>query len=196
MKKVMILLAVATLSVAPGCCATRLCPCCPCNWFARPAATCCPPAPMYAAPVAATCAPTYMPSPCAPACPSPCSAVGTVSPMAGPMQFMGAPQGMPMVTQGQPMYYQSPMPQTCCGSAEPNCSCMPSCGCGAEAGCGGPFMGNVGYGPSMDCGGCGSCNGGYGSFGGGGGCSGCDGGGAPTAAPPAPEKFDPVPAAE
>jgi len=71
---------------------------------------------------------------------------------------------------------------------------MPSYGCGAEAGCGGPFMGNVSYGPSMDCGGCGSCNGGYGSFGGG--CSGCDGGGAPAPAV-APEKFvDPVPAAE
>ena len=56
MKKVMILLALATLAAAPGCCCTRLCPLCPCNWFNR--APVCPPT--YAAPVA-TCAPTYAP---------------------------------------------------------------------------------------------------------------------------------------
>ena len=68
MKKVMILLTVAAIYTASGCCGTggRLCPCCPCNWFARPA-TACPPAPMYAAPLvsnpcAPACAPTYVPS--------------------------------------------------------------------------------------------------------------------------------------
>jgi hypothetical protein len=81
-------------------------------------------------------------------------------------------QGMmpqqPMYTQAQPAYY-----------AEPDCGYM-------EAGCGAPFMGTVGYGPSMpcDCGSCGSCD------------SGCCGdGGAMT--PPAPEAFvQPTPVAE
>jgi hypothetical protein len=56
----------------------------------------------------------------------------------------------PMYVQAQPAYY-----------AEPSCGYM-------EAGCGEPFMGNVGYGPSMSCD-CGSCGGGCDS-----GC--CDGG--------------------
>jgi hypothetical protein len=52
-------------------------------------------------------------------------------------QAIMAPQ-QPMYMQAQPAYYSEP-------------------GCGyVEAGCGAPFMGNVGYGPSMpcDCGGC------------------------------------------
>ena len=73
MKKLLILLAVATLPSASGCCCARLCPCCPCNWFNRPATYCCSGLP------AAYAAPTYVPStlcrrpvrpysPCAPLC--------------------------------------------------------------------------------------------------------------------------------
>jgi hypothetical protein len=214
MKRLLILLAVALLPVASGCCCARLCPCCPCNWFNR-CAPACPPtyaAPLAAAPCAPACAPTYAPA--AYAAPSPCSACGTVAPMAGPMgapmmpQYMG-PQAMPMMSQAQPMYYQSPMP-TCCAAPEASCACAPPCGacappcggcntCGGggygggymEPGCGGPYMGNACYGPMMECGSCGGC----------GGCSTCNSGcsncdaGAPAGA--APEKFvDPTPAAE
>lgn len=201
MKRLLILLSVAALAMPVGCCCpttTRLCPCCPCNWFSRPAPIC-PPAPVYAAPVAATCPPPcapVCPSPCAPACPSPCNAVGTVSPMAAPMmQPWAAPQAMPMVTQSQPMFYQSPMPSTCCGSVEPSCGCAQNscCSTGCEATCGAPFMGTVCYGPFMDCGGCNTCGGCGGCDGGCGSCGGCNSSGGN---PPSPERFDPTPAAE
>jgi hypothetical protein len=204
MKKILILLAVAALPLTSGCCCTRLCPCCPCNWFSR--APVCAPAPTYVAPLAASpCSPAYaqpyaqpMAPSCAPTCPAPCSSVGTVAPMAASVmpQYM-APPAAPVYAQAQPMYYQAPMPTTCCGAAEPNCSYAPTCGCGGyggEPGCGGPFMGSVSYGPIIDCGGCGgcggcsSCGGGCSSCGGGcSGCSNCDGG-APTTAgtPPVP----------
>ncbi len=52
MKKLLILLAVATLPAASGCACARLCPCCPCNWFNRPATYCAPACPpTYAAAV-------------------------------------------------------------------------------------------------------------------------------------------------
>ena len=35
MKKLLVLLAVAMLPAASGCCCARLCPFCPCNWFNR-----------------------------------------------------------------------------------------------------------------------------------------------------------------
>ena len=196
MKKILILLAVATLPAASGCCVARVCPCCPCNWFNRPVATC---PPTYAAPmVASPCGPTYVPSQCAP---SPCATCG---PMAAPLaatvmpQYMAPPQQM--MTQAQPMYFQQSQPAPCCAAAPVCCPSEPSCGCASEGscGCGGPTMGAVSYGPMMDCNPCDS-----GCGGGGGGCSGCDGGGAglPPAAPvgalpPAPQKFDPAPATE
>jgi hypothetical protein len=193
MKKILILLAVATLPLTSGCCCARLCPCCPCNWFNRPAT--CPPT--YAAPlVSSPCGPTYVPSPCAP---SPCATCG---PMASPLaatvmpQYM-APPAAPMMTQAQPMYYQQAPASACCGAAPSCCPSEPSCGCAAEPGCGGPYMGAVSYGPMMDCGPCSSCDPCGGGCGGGG-CSSCDGGGAPPAAVvPTPQKFvDPAPATE
>jgi len=189
MKKVLILLAVAALSAASGCCCTQLCPLCPCNWFNRGAY--CAPAPVYAAPLAASpCGPaTFVPSPCGPTC-------APVSPLAATVmpQFVAPPMGQ-MMTQAQPMYYSAP--------AAACCAPEPSCSYAAEQGCGGPFMGSVSYGPMMDCGcnqcgggsQCGGCNqcGGYAPSGG---CSSCDGG-APAAAAPAPEKFvEPTPERE
>jgi hypothetical protein len=206
MRKILILLAVATLPAASGCACGRLCPCCPCNWFNRPAvcAPACPP-PVYAAPVAATCPPPCAaPAPCAAPCaPAPCAAMGTVAPMAAPMAAPMMPQYMapqaPCCAQAQPMYYQQPYQQpmpTCCAAPEPSCAYSP--GYAFESGCGGPYMGNVGYGPVMDwsacsgCGGCGAC----GSCGGCTTCNSCCDGGASVPAP-APEKFvDPAPAAE
>jgi hypothetical protein len=174
MKKLLILLAVATLPFASGCACARLCPCCPCNWFNRPAvyaAPACPPT--YAAPLAATC-----PPPCAP-----CAPVATAAPympaMAQPFmpQYAAAPN--PMMTQAQPMYYQAPM-------ANPCGACYVEPGCGyAEASCGGPAM--VGYGG--DCGPCGSC--GPCDACGSGGCSGAAGSPTPAGAP---DRFvDPAP---
>lgn len=187
MKKILILLFVATLPLASGCCCARLCPFCPCNWFNRGAY--CPPA-TYAAPLAASpCGPTYVPSPYAA---SPCSTCGPTSPLAAtvmPQYF--APQAASMMTQSQPMYYQQPASACCPTSA--CCAPEPSCGYAAEPGCGGPYMGNVSYGPMMDCGPCNSCDN-CSSYGGGG-SSNCDGGMPVTA--PTPEKFvDPAPATE
>lgn len=170
MKKMLILLAVATipatLSGCAACCPTAgLCPCCPCNWFAPEPA--CPPAPLYAAPLVANpCAPP----PCGPAAvpqmmpqyvsptmapfaaaPSPCSTCG--------------PQGMVMPQpQMQPMF----APPQQFSQADPTYYAEPSCGCGyAESGCGMPSMMGYGgmpvmaYGP-FDCGACsgGCCDGG------------------------------------
>ena len=173
MKKVLVLLAVAALPVASGCCCTQLCPLCPCNWFNRGAYFA--PAPAYAAPLAASpCAPaTYVPSPYGPA-------YAPVSPLAATVmpQYVAPPMG-PMMTQAQPMYYPAP-------AAAAYCAPEPNCGYAAEQSCGGPYMGMVSYGPMMDCGGY-APSGGY---------SGCDGG-APTVAAPAPEKFvEPTPGTE
>lgn len=152
MKKLLILLAVATLPFASGCACARLCPCCPCNWFNRPAtyaAPACPPT--YAAPLAATCAP-----PCAPY--SPCAPVATAAPympaMAQPFMPQCATCPSPVMAQAQPMYYQAPMANPCGACyAEPGCAYAG--GYAGEVGCGygGPAM--VGYGG--DCGSCGPC---------------------------------------
>jgi hypothetical protein len=207
MKKLMILLAVAALPSASGCCCARLCPFCPCNWFNRPATYCAPacPAPTYAAPLAATCAPA-----CAPY--SPCAPVATASPFMPAMAQAFAPQcatcqaqpmmtqAQPMMTQAQPMYYQAPMPNAC-GMQNPCGACYgePGCSYGGEAGCGcgGPSMSGF----SGDCGSCeGSSSCGSGGCGGDG-CSSCNGGGAPAAtaptpAPGTPDRFvDPAPGA-
>lgn len=180
MKKLLILLTVAVLPAASGCCVGRLCPCCPCNWFSRPATYCAPACPpTYAAPLAATCAP-----PCA-APYSPCAPVATAAPYMPAMAQPFMPQcatcpNQPMMTQAQPMYYQSPMANPC-GA----CYAEPGCSYAGEAGCGGPAM--VGYGG--DCGSCGSCD--SCSSCGSGGCSSCTGGAAATAPTPAgaPDRF-------
>jgi hypothetical protein len=192
MKKLLILLAVATLPAASGCACARLCPCCPCNWFARPAAVCAPACPpTYAAPLAAPCAPY-----------SPCAPVATAAPYMPAMAQPFAPQcatcqNQPMMAQPQPMYYQAPMnyqmPMNAgaCGTcyAEPGCAYAGEVGCG----CSGPAM--VGYGG--DCGSCGSC--GSCDSCGGGGCSSCGSGGPAVASPTpvgAPDRFvDPAPGA-
>lgn len=182
MKKILILLAVAMLPAASGCCCTRLCPFCPCNWFARTApAPVCAPAPTYVAPMATTCPP----SPCAPA---------AVAPMAATMPQFMAPPTTPVITQAQPtfsqpMYYQQP-------AMTPAYYAEPSCSYASEPSCGGPSM--VSYAPMSDCGTCGSCS----SCGTCGSCttcnSGCSDGGATTStSTPTPEKFvEPAPAAD
>ena len=174
MKKILALLAVATIpATLSGCAAcwptAGLCPCCPCNCFNRPAPcppapAYCPPAPMYAAPLAAN------------ACPPPCA------PMASQMmpQYVmptSAPYGMP--------YGAAPGCNTCQQMAPQAMYAQPAYyteqGCGyVEPGCGEPYMGNVSYGPSMP-------------FEGGGCESGCCGdGGAPLSAP-MPQAIAPTP---
>lgn len=169
MKKMLTLLAVATIPAMLGgcaaCCPTGLCPCCPCNWFNRPAP--CPPAPVYAAPLAA--------NPCAP---YPYAAAGMpqyVTPTAAP--FTAAPtfvqpQQAACCPPQQPMYYQQAQPAY---YAEPGCGYV-------ESSCGGAYPGMVSYGPEMPVE--------YGP--GGSGC--CDGG---AVGPPAPEAYiEPRPAGE
>jgi hypothetical protein len=179
MKKLLILLAVAALPSASGCCVGRLCPCCPCNWFNRPTTYCAPACPpTYAAPLAATCAP-----PCAPY--SPCAPVATAAPYMPAMAQQFAPQcatcaTQPVMTQAQPMYYQAPMPMNAgcntCGA----CYAEPSC---AYSGDGGPAM--AGYGG--DCGSCGSCGSCEScSSCGSGGCSSCNSGAPGGAITPTP----------
>src|SRR5215212_334297 len=123
MKKLLILLAVAALPSASGCACARLCPCCPCNWFNRPATYCAPACPpTYAAPLATTCAPA-----CAPYAP-----VATAAPFMPAMAQQFAPQcatcqNQPVMAQAQPMYYQAPMQTQMinpCGAcyAEPGCA--------------------------------------------------------------------------
>lgn len=150
MKKMLALLAVATIPTMFGgcaaCCPTSTSGCCltnclcPCNWFNRPATACppapvmapavCPPAPTYAAPLAAT------------ACPPPCPPVATQMMPQYVMPTTAAAcntcQATPQMMMAQPAYY-----------GEPGCAYI-------EPGCGGPFMGTVGYGPSMpfEWGGC------------------------------------------
>jgi len=196
MKKMLILLAVATIAAAaPGCCCPRLCPCCP--WFNRGAA--CPPATTYA-PLAAT--NPY--NPCAPACsswdPCQCAVVPHGQPgylpgapayappyapafaqapggyMPGPPNYL--PQA-PVFAQGQPNMFQ----------AQPTYYSEPSCGYSyMEPSCSAPSV--VSYGPMMDCGPCGSC----------GSCDSCggyDGGMVGGPVGPAPEAYvDPTPVAE
>ena len=196
MKKLLILLAVAVLPAASGCCATRLCPCCPCNWFSRPTTVTAVPAcpPTYVAPMASPCAP----SPCAPMTQfAPVSTSASIMPaMVQPLASSCATcPSAPVITQAQPMYFQAPMqaamPTAACCPAEPSCAYMGEVGCGY----GGPAM--VGYGGDC-CNSCGSCD----SCGGGGGCSSCSGGGVPasTSTTPtpagAPDRFqDPAPGA-
>lgn len=177
MKRLMILLAVATLPAAAGCCCTRLCPLCPCNWFNRGA---CAPAPTYAAPLAAVPA-TYVPSPCAPAygpaatTVAPLAATVTpqyiappMSPMMSPMMAQSAnaccPQAAAPVCcpqQAAPVCCPAPAP-VCC--PQPTSCCMPEPSCAysgypMEMGYGGSYMGNMSYGPMMESGGCSSCSG-------------------------------------
>jgi hypothetical protein len=188
MKKLLILLAVATLPFASGCACARLCPCCPCNWFNRPATYCAPACPpTYAAPLAATCAPY-----------SPCAPVATAAPYMPAMAQPFMPQcatcpNAPVMAQAQPMYYQAPMANPCGACyAEPGCAYAGGYAGEVGCGCSGPAM--VGYGG--DCGSCGSC-GSCDSCGscGSGGCSSCSGGApAATSPTPAPERFqDPGP---
>ena len=75
MKRLLVLLAVATLPAASGCCCARLCPFCPCNWFSR-GPVCAP----YAAPVACAPAATYVPSPCAPTYAPACATAASLCP--------------------------------------------------------------------------------------------------------------------
>jgi hypothetical protein len=149
MKKMLALLAVATLPATLGGCAsccpsTGLCPCCPCNWWNRPdpcppAPVCCPPAPTYAAPLAAT----ACPPPCAPVCPPVASQMMPQYVMPSPASYAAAAPcsscQAPQAMFAQPAYY-----------SEPGCAYV-------EPGCGAPFMGSVSYGPSMPCE-CGACD--------------------------------------
>jgi hypothetical protein len=182
MKKILTLMAVATIPAMLGGCAaccppTGLCSWCPCNCFQRQPDPC-PPAPVYAAPLATACPPTT--------CCPPAAMPQYAAPMAAP--FTAAPTyvqpQMATCCPQQPMYYQ----------AAPMQYAEPSCGCSyAEQSCGAPFMGMgmgmgmgmvsygpeipVEYGPSMS------------------GC--CEPGMAPPMTPPAPEAYvEPRPAAE
>ncbi len=165
MKKMLILLAVAMLPAASGCCCARLCPCCPCNWFNR--GPVCAPAPTYAAPLAATCAPTAgslyavtmrTAAVCATTMCAVCGDGRDAADAPNRNAAILAPPAAPMMTQAQPMYYQAQPTPAYYG--EPSCSyaAQSACGCGS--------MGAVGYGP-CDCNQCGSCNqcGGCGSCG-------------------------------
>lgn len=174
MKKILIMLAVATIPAAAGgcnCCGlgTGLasCPCSPCNWFNRgaycgTAPAYCPPTPTYT-PVVGQC-----PTPCGPAV----SAVIPQYPVLGAAPVAGAPYGAapygaapyaatgmvgaPMIADPSAMGYAMP--------AQPMYYSEPSCGYAAEPGCG--YSGTVSYGPSfpVDMGGC--CgDGGYGDGG-------------------------------
>jgi hypothetical protein len=146
MKKLLTLLAVATLPAAfSGCAACSpglsLCPCCPCNWCNRapacppaPAPVCCPPT-TYATPVAA----------CPPACPPVASQMMPqyIMPGAMPLAAAGPQMCNPCQAQAmpQPMYYQQPQQMYY----------EPSCGYNMmmEPGCGTPSM--VSYGPMEGC---------------------------------------------
>jgi hypothetical protein len=163
MKKMLFVMAVATLpAIAGGCNCCGLANCCPCNWFNR-GAYCGTPTPTYLpySPVAA--------SPCAPVAASPyvpavmpqyatpfASPLAATPAMNAPMMTSPA-MGAPMIAdpsmlgymqQAQPMAY-----------ADPNCGYV-------EPGCGYPNM--VGYGPAMPMSYGGCCEGGSaGSYSGG-----------------------------
>ncbi len=155
MKKILIVLAVATIpAIAGGCNCFGLgaCPCNPCNWCNRGAY--CAPTPVYAPLTAAPCAPPCGPI-AAPAIMPQYAAPGAAPLAAAPM--MGAPMiADPMqlgYTQAQPMYYSDPG----CGYVEPGCA----------------YPTAVGYGPTMpmgyggcDTGCCGTGGYGTGSYGG------------------------------
>ena len=150
MKKILILLAVATLPMA----AARLLrrrwpavPVLPVQLVQPPGDRACPPTLCCSAGGRAVC--SGCPPPCAGCARRPVRPTCTVRRWRRPMmpQYM-APQAMPMMPQAQPMYYQSPCRQ-CCGAAVPTAVPQP-CGDYAEAGggyvepgCGGPYMGNV-----------------------------------------------------
>jgi hypothetical protein len=136
MKKMLIMLAVATLPATAGCnfCGLGTCPCNPCNWCNR-GAYCGPTA--YATPVVAPCPtgcpPTYTPAVMQQALPQQ-YVMPTQAPYATPYTaapMMAAPQQMPYAY------------------SEPGCGYV-----AAEPSCG--YMGTVGYGPSipMEMGGC------------------------------------------
>jgi len=158
MKKILIMLAIATIPAASGCNCCGLgttlasCPCNPCNWFSRgaycgpTAPAYCPPAPTYT-PVAAPC-----PTPCGPAVSTvmPQYPVPTAAPLAAPYAaapYAAAPGivGAPMIADPSAMGYAMP--------AQPMYYSEPGCGF-VESSCG--FAGAAAYGPSfpMDMGGC------------------------------------------
>ena len=125
MKKMLIMLAVATIPAAGGCncCGLGACPCNPCNWCNRPAY--CAPTPVVA-PCPTGCPPTYTPAVMQQALPQQ-YVMPTQAPYATPYTaapMMAAPQQMPYAY------------------SEPGCGYV-----AAEPGCG--YMGTVGYGPSM-----------------------------------------------
>jgi hypothetical protein len=134
MKKMLIMLAVATLPATAGCnfCGLGTCPCNPCNWCNR-GAYCGPTA--YATPVVA-----------APACPPTCTPA--VMPQTVPQQYV-------MPTQAPYATPYTAAPMMAAPQQMPYAYSEPGCGyVAAEPGCG--YMGTVGYGPSMpmEMGGC------------------------------------------
>jgi hypothetical protein len=136
MKKLMIMLAVATLPATAGCncCGLGACPCNPCNWFNR-GAYCGPTT--YAAPVVApTCPPTYSPA-------------ASVVPQTMPLQY-----AMPSTAPYSTPYTAAPMMSA--PAQMPYAYSEPGCGYVAtEASCG--YMGTVGYGPNIPMEMSGSC---------------------------------------
>jgi hypothetical protein len=129
MKKMMIMLAVATLPATAGCncCGVGACPCNPCNWFNR-GAYCGPTT--YAAP---TCPPTTCPPTFTPA----------VMQQAVPQQYV-----MPSTAPYATPYTAAPMMTAPAQMQMPYAYSDPGCGyMAAEASCG--YMGAVGYGPSI-----------------------------------------------
>ena len=190
MKKILILLAVATLPAASGCCCHAVVPLLPLQ-LVRPPGTLLPPAPVYAAPVAAHLCPDLScrrhvrllalcacarrsarcrqwPASCRSSWRAPRHADG----VAGPTNVLPIAYAAILLRSG--------CPQRAAERLSRIARRAQSCAMCARPCCGGPFMGNVCYGPMMDCGGCGgcgSCDGGCSSCGGGGGCSSCGGGG-------------------
>ena len=139
MKRMLIMLAVATLPATAGCncCGLGACPCNPCNWFNRGAY--CGPTPTYATPVVApTCPPTVTP---------------TVMQQTVPQQYV-----MPSTPPYATPYAAAPMMAAPAQQQMPFYYSEPGCGYAAtEASCGYmPTIGTVGYGPGipMEMGGC------------------------------------------
>jgi hypothetical protein len=151
MKKILIMLAVATIPAIAGgcnCCGLGACPCNPCNWFNRGAY--CAPTPVYAPLTAAPCPPVAAPA-ILPQYAAPAAAPLATAPVMGP-PMVADPTAL-SYAQPQPMYYSDPG----CAYVEPGCA----------------YPTAVGYGPAMpmsfggcETGGCetGCCEGG--SYGG------------------------------
>ena len=114
MKKILVMLAVATIPAAAGCncCGLGACPCNPCNWFNR-GAYCGPVTPTYA-PVAATACPPAVPA-IMPQYAAPVAAPYAAAPMMG-APMIADPSALGYA-QSQPMYYSEPG----CGYVEPGC---------------------------------------------------------------------------